>query len=311
MLMEYGLTIFKNRFDNETGKVLEFYNWNSFSDLLKKLSEQELEGKENAQLISPALYMEGSTRSNKNVTSWGRWAAVDVDDYKGDINEILDRFSGTNFVVYSTASSTPEQIKFRLVVDLSRSVEGAEIKHFWFALNKFLGELGDPQTKDSSRMYYIPARYNGACNFFYSGTGDAIDVDKLKADYPYKESTGNTFLDKLPEGMKEKVLEHRKNSMTNTNVTWSGYRDCPFFPNKMADDYKCVSETGWYSQMYRIMVAVACNAVKEKYPITADQIASLCKELDRETGNWYENRPLTREASGAIEYAYANTYTGE
>jgi hypothetical protein len=108
--------------------------------------------------------------------------------------------------------------------------------------------------------------------------------------------------------MREQVLSHRKNSMTNTNVTWSGYRDCPFFPNKMAEQYKTVNETGWYSQMYRIMIATACNAVKGKYPITQDQIANMCRELDAETGNWYDNRPLSREAGGAIEWAYANTY---
>jgi len=79
----------------------------------------------------------------------------------------------------------------------------------------------------------------------------------------------------------------------------------------MADDYKSVSETGWYHQMYRIMVATACNAVKAKYPITADQITNLCKELDRETGNWYENRPLHKEANGALQWAYANSFTEE
>jgi hypothetical protein len=32
----------------------------------------------------------------------------------------------------------------------------------------------------------------------------------------------------------------------------------------------------------------------------------MCKELDAETGNWYEDRPLELEANGAIEYVYRN-----
>ena len=59
------------------------------------------------------------------------------------------------------------------------------------------------------------------------------------------------------------------------------------------------------------MTAVACNAVKAKYPITSQQIALLCKQLDAETGGWYDNRPLEREANSAIQYAYANAWDGE
>ena len=54
------------------------------------------------------------------------------------------------------------------------------------------------------------------------------------------------------------------------------------------------------------MIAIAGTAVDKKYPITADEIAVMCRELDQETGNWYENRPLTKEADRALEYVYKN-----
>jgi hypothetical protein len=76
----------------------------------------------------------------------------------------------------------------------------------------------------------------------------------------------------------------------------------------MVMEYKSISGTGWYSHMYKIMIAIAGNAVRAKYPISAAQIANLCKEIDRETGNWYENRPIEREASSALSWAYANSY---
>jgi hypothetical protein len=58
--------------------------------------------------------------------------------------------------------------------------------------------------------------------------------------------------------------------------------------------------------MYQIMIATAGNAVKRGYPISAKQIADMCQELDNETGQWYGNRPLEKEADGALEYIYRN-----
>jgi len=304
----YSLTIFKSPFDNKTHRRADFPDWDSFCDTLEHLSKQPLDKKTDAYLISPCVYEEGTTRSNNNVVEWGKWAAVDIDSYEGTIDEIIDCFPDNNYVIYSTASSTPEKIKLRVVFDLDRRVARDEIKQFWYALNKSIGEIADAQTKDMSRMYYIPADYQGANNFFIRGTGAPLSVGKLKIIYPYVEKTGNSFLDRMSPEMRKQVLEYRKSSLTNTDYSWSGYRDCPFFPNKMAEKYKSVSEDGWYSQMYAIMIAVACNAVKKKYPITQDQIAVMCTELDQETGNWYENRPLSREAGGALEWAYANTF---
>ena len=67
-----------------------------------------------------------------------------------------------------------------------------------------------------------------------------------------------------------------------------------------------ITNTGWYHKMYQIMVAIAGNAVKSKYPITVDEITNLCREFDTDTGNWYKNRPISKEADRALEYVYKN-----
>ena len=54
------------------------------------------------------------------------------------------------------------------------------------------------------------------------------------------------------------------------------------------------------------MVSIAANAIKKSYPITAHEIAELWKEIDNETGQWYDNRPLEKEADRAIEFVYQN-----
>mgnify|MGYP001169527788 len=74
----------------------------------------------------------------------------------------------------------------------------------------------------------------------------------------------------------------------------------------MVTEYKMISNTGWYHKMYQIMVATAGNAIKNKYPITAQEITTLCRELDIDTGNWYKSRPMEKEADRALEYVYKN-----
>ena len=113
---------------------MSFHSWDDFKRLLFDLSKQERKGKKDAELISPATYVDGTTRANRNVLAWAGWAAVDVDDYEceGDLkDDLVKRFGTYNFICYSTASSTLDQPKFRLVFELERQVEQSEIKHFW------------------------------------------------------------------------------------------------------------------------------------------------------------------------------------
>jgi hypothetical protein len=94
--------------------------------------------------------------------------------------------------------------------------------------------------------------------------------------------------------------------MTNTNITWNNYKDCPFVNKKMVKEYNLITDTGWYTKMYGIMVSIAGNAIRKKYPITAGEITTLCKEIDYENGNWYKSRPFDKEADRAIEFVYGN-----
>jgi hypothetical protein len=316
--MMYSLTIFKSLFDNKTDKRVDLKDWQAFESMLYKLSTmpgykaKRGENKKSSPLISPAVYQPDTTRANRNVIEWAGWAAIDVDDHKfeGDLeNELRKRFGSWYYVCYSTASSSNTLPKFRLVFPLTTSVPASKIRHFWYALNTELDSIGDRQTKDLSRMYYVPAKYPGANNFIFSNHGSFIDPDELMSRHEYteKQVIGNSFFDRLPEELQSKVIAHRRNQLVNTtNIKWNSYRDCPFVNKKLIADYMTISETGWYAKMYQFMVSVAANAIKQQYPITSVEIATLCKELDADTGNWYQNRPLKLESERAIEYAYRN-----
>ena len=304
-------TVFKSLFDNKTHRRGQMADFNAFEEMLYDLSSKPLESKKQAQLISPAVYKPDTTRKNDNVTEWAGWCAVDVDDFvfNGELqDELSNRFGHYRFVCYSTGSSSVNSPKFRLVFPLTKVVPAERIKSFWYALQSELGELGDKQTKDLSRMYYIPAEYAGAHNFIFSNTdGASIDPDELIVKHPMPEKTNlNNFFDRLPDELQRQILEHRKSKLENTNINWTSYRDCPFFPRKLEAEYRAISNTGWYHKMYQIMVAIAGNAVKRQYPISSAEISKMCRELDMETGNWYENRPLDKEADRALEYVYKN-----
>ena len=306
----YAVTIFKSQYDNQTHRRLDFDTWEHFEKFLYKLSERPLEGKKDAELISPAVYQDGTTRANKNVLAWAGWAAVDVDDheFKGNLkDELSSRYGKYTYICYSTASSKHGLPKFRLVFPLREEVGADNIKHFWFALNSELGSIGDKQTKDLSRMYFVPAAYNDAFNFIFTNLGDPIDPLDLMSKWEYNDKKDSkNFLDRLPEEWQKQILEYRKDKLDNNSYVWSGYTDCPFWPKSLAAEYITISGTGWYRQMYRIMIAIAGKAIERGYPITATEIVTLCRQFDSETGNWYENRPMETEANNALEYAYKN-----
>lgn len=317
----YSLTVFKpprwwekeQRFvyDNKTHRRIDFDSWLKFQNFLYKLSERKLDGKQDAELITPAVFKPDTTRGNANVLAWAGWAAVDVDDvtFDGDLkDELYNRFGDYDYVCYSTASSSDALPKFRLVFNLTAEVEQSRIKHFWFALNKELGEIGDPQTKDLARMYYVPADYSSANNFIFHNNGKPLDIDYLLAKWPYDDrKDSKNFLDRLPEAWREQIMEYRKGRLDNTNIVWSSYHDCPFVNKKLLQEYIMMSGTdgsGRYRMIYKLMISIAANAVEKQYPISAGQIVELIRQIDRETANLYENRPLDIEANNALEYAY-------
>jgi hypothetical protein len=309
--MKYRLTIFKSIYDNKTHRQLTFDTWDAFESLLYKLSNQpgykpkKDERKDGSALISPAVFPTGTTRANANVSVWGGWAALDVDTYEGHWMDAISVFRDVRYVCYSSASSTDEHPKFRVVLPLTCEVPADRIRHLWYALNKEYNGLGDPQTKDLSRMYYVPADYPGSKKFIFSNS-DApfIDPYEIMAKHPWSGNVARLSLsDKLPEEMRRKIEQYRKEKLNNTSYRWSSYSDCPFVNKRMVAEYRTIQEGGWYHMMYKIMMSIASSAMKRGYPITPSEVAKLCKDIDNDTGGWYKNRPMENEASRAIDFA--------
>ena len=316
--MEISLTLFESVFDNKTDKRMDFSSWEKFEALLYSISKEkgykpvkgEKSKRKPSPLISPAVYKPGTTRSNDNVIAWSGWAAIDVDDheFKGNLkDELYSRFGNHYYVCYSTASSTSDTPKFRLVFPLTSSVEQSRIRHFWYALNTEFEAIGDKQTKDLSRMYYVPANYPGANNFIFTNVGEHINPHELMQKHEYREKTQTGMLDRLPPAIRNAIVKERASRLTNTDFHWTNYDNCPFVSRKMIEEYSRISGTGWYHKMYQLMVSIASSAVRQNYPITSKEIAVICRQLDLATGNWYKSRPLEKEADRALEFVMRNT----
>ena len=301
-----SLTIFDNIYDNKTNKRMDYNSFDEFEAILYKLSESEkYPTKKDAPLLSPATYQPDTTRANDNVTGWGGFGILDIDDYQGDLKDIESKYDKYRYVCYSTASSTVENPKFRLVFPLTQHIDKDDIKHFWYALNKEIGDIADAQTKDLSRMYYVPAKYKNSFNFIFSHNGDIMNPSDLMEKYPYVKPN-QTMFDRFPEAIQKALLERKRNELNNTNFSWTSYRDCPFVNKKQVDEYKTISDTGWYAKMYQIMLTTAGNAMSKGYPITPKEIEYICRDLDTDTGGWYQKRDLEKEAARAIEFVFKN-----
>ena len=301
-----SLTIFDSIYDNKTNKRMDYTSFDEFEAILYKLSEStKYPTKQDAPLLSPAIYQPDTTRANDNVVGWGGFGILDIDDYEGDLKDIESKYDKYRYVCYSTASSTVESPKFRLVFPLTCNVDKDDIKHFWFALNKEIGDIADAQTKDLSRMYYVPAKYKDSFNFIFSHDGEVMNPNDLMEKYPYVKPN-QTMFDRFPEAIQKALLERKRNELNNTNFSWTSYRDCPFVNKKQIDEYKGITGTGWYSKMYQIMLTTAGNAMSKGYPITPKEIEYICRDLDTDTGGWYLKRDLEKEAARAIEFVFKN-----
>lgn len=326
-------TLFSSVYDNVTKNQIEFQTFDRFNAALQAFSTTpgykpnrgERSKRKSTSLISPALYKKDSTRANANVVEFGGFIMLDVDDNRfgnGDSleYELCSKYSDVKFICYSTASSTFEHPKFRLVLPLTRWIQYDELMKLIYAVNQKFGDMSDPQTKDLSRMFYLPAQYPNAYSFYFSydGSSKFLNPDDLMEEYPYNISTtsnynSKNFIDRLNPALRDMVLQSRRSKLEKSNktITWSSYLDCPFVNQDQVNEYKTIAYTdgtGRYSMIYKIMCSIAAYAIRLKYPITDYEIVELIRDIDRNCSNRYQHRKLDVEANRAIAWSYKSAY---
>ena len=224
-----------------------------------------------------------------------------------------------SFNVMADGMDVEQYLKFRNALTPASGFQSAQYRKVEFASTELIN-LIDARYRDSidrnssfknayDHLYWQAAGKNYSTGqkttllnlFEKKYMGEFIDFME-----DYNDCNLSKKFKQLPKEIQEQIVAHRKNQADNVNITWSSYHDCPFVNKRLVSEYKSINETGWYHGLYRIMVSIAGNAVSNNYPITSNQIAELCKEIDNETGQWYDNRPLEKEADRAIEFVYKN-----
>jgi hypothetical protein len=143
-------------------------SWLGLSSLLQ-ISEATFEKTDRA-LWSPVTYFHNTTRGNRNV-EYVTCLVVDMD------GEAFDhaRLNGLEYVAYTTWSHTPDDQHWHLVLPLAYPVPADRWSEVWTHLHERINVVGDPQTKDPARLFYLPQHKRLTTPDIRIGFGEFID----------------------------------------------------------------------------------------------------------------------------------------
>jgi P4 family phage/plasmid primase-like protien len=125
---------------------------------------------------SPTVYQEGATRSKKGVQLVTA-LALDFDHVEPP-RGLLD---GYTWVGHTTFSHTPQDPRWRVVIQLARPVKAEDWPGVWLRVQRYFGATADEACKDCSRFFYRPTALPDGERLAERHDGVALDVDDLPA----------------------------------------------------------------------------------------------------------------------------------
>ena len=143
-------------------------SWDDLKELLSFHEENPV--KQAGSLWSPVEYDAGTTRGNRNVR-FVEALVVDMDSEAFD-NAQLD---GLEWFAYSTYSHRLDDPHYHLVLPLAEKVPASLWRVVWAELHERIGLVGDPQTKDPARIFYLPQHAPDQPFEFHEGHGALLD----------------------------------------------------------------------------------------------------------------------------------------
>jgi hypothetical protein len=145
-------------------------SWDQLRELLT-FHEENTE-KTDGALWSPVEYYPSTTRGNRNV----RFIEALVVDMDGESFREA-RLDGLEWFAYSTYSHSDSDPHYHLVLPLAERVPAGLWRAVWEGLHQRLNLIGDPQTKDPARLFYLPQHAPGQTFEFHEGHGALLDTD--------------------------------------------------------------------------------------------------------------------------------------
>lgn len=299
--MEITVSCFAGARDNDP-MVFETC-WSEFGALLAEFAEahRHPSTKLETPAISPAVYPAGAKRLKAAVVQWGGWAAFDIDNHdiaQASFDGLCHRLQdeGRAFVLHTTTKSTADVHRLRLIMPLSRPVLMDEFDGFWLAANAWLGGLADPSTCDPSRIFFVPARWDGANNLFEAQIGGMpLDVDALPRVVP---SAASPRTESCP--VQPPIRCRRAIDPTSIVNVFASPLLSPHAVRAFADG----PEGG---RLFRLMCSIAARAARLGYPASAEEVEELALTVDRLIGPPKARPGSHREAQNALSFVRRNT----
>lgn len=171
------VAVFEHKEDNQP--VRHDVSWSSLAQRLCTFDERSVK---DGRAWSPVTYRPGTTRARDNVEEIHA-LVLDIDH-----SELpADLLNGLEYVAHTTFRHVPEEPRWRVVLPLTHSVAGNDWPYFWLRANAYFGGCVDPQTKDGSRIFYLPSCRPGAVHEAKQQHGLLLDPASLP-DVPQYEA---------------------------------------------------------------------------------------------------------------------------
>ena len=162
------LTLWENAV-NSTGCPWQIRSWDELFARLSRADGPFLGDSEHPGW-SPASFRDNHRAKADVVTVSALGLDYDGGTAQERIRELFGDYCG---LAHSTRKSTPEAPRWRVVLPFSRPVSGFEFGELWKRLPSWVGEV-DSQTKDASRLWYLPGSAVGAEHVVFELGGDSL-----------------------------------------------------------------------------------------------------------------------------------------
>lgn len=175
-----GLTYFPRLRDAQGQRVR--CSWPALVERLQ--TARVVSDKHDAPGLSLATY-EGDRRALARVEAVYA-VGLDLDDGV-DWDELLGRFGGGATFLHTTWSSTPECIRARVFLLLSRPVTADEYRRVYASIVSVCEDAGlvvDRAASDPSRLWFLPSIPPGGAYRYSVGVGGPVDVEAMLAKVP-------------------------------------------------------------------------------------------------------------------------------
>ena len=302
------ITVFQSVRDNHADDVYEV-PWPKLVDDFLEAAAEPCERKEKAWLFSPCAFSP-TRRAKKNILR-AAMVVLDVDGTRNAERSTIAEATATLArntlagIVCTTASHTPDQNRFRVLIPLSAAVSGEAYTEAFHGLDALFGGVADTSKQGCESLFYFPASYRGVWNEFIvteGATRSAAEWAALApAPIPPSRPVGHVpgAVDRSRSGTAPTLAARR----ALRRARGTSLFDCPFVTSTMINDYRtCARADNWHTGMYSFMCSVAARANRTGCQLTAEELADLAQRLDDFDGRYYPNRDFEREADNALSF---------